>query len=464
MWYQKIWNHLSDSWDFPGSWTDKESTCNVGDMGLIPGLGRSPGGGHGNPLQYSCLENPHGHSSLGDYSLWGWKELDTTEWLSAAPRNPASDLQPVSPGLLWRLWGAGSSSSWSRYTSSVPHCLREGVLPRGDFSELQCCFCPFLHCNVHSWNENFWHLSAKSQSNKQLVEEGRAPGEPFWCLERRGCCKAKRTVCAWWGAGLEAPGYSRLPDSPASLSKLLGFTFTSASSPPHPHIPTSAQLKSLPTGEVWLPPYGVSFSHLSGIVWAGSLLMSRVSPEQGLWLQEWLRRWWCLQIVGWGMGGGPEDGGELRMLCRCCCREREREGEREVPGTSWLSTSRSLLPAPFLSFHSSPSYDAETASTSLELSASPLFLALLCPVFEAHSEAVSIFSSYSTSAFGVSMRTAERHVVPAAPSSLHFALELTVPLPPCSSKPSPVVFWVSLLWQLQILFLLPFCGGSLAFH
>ena len=37
----------------------KESTCNVGDLGSVPGLGRSPGGGHGNPLQYPCLENPH---------------------------------------------------------------------------------------------------------------------------------------------------------------------------------------------------------------------------------------------------------------------------------------------------------------------------------------------------------------------------------------------------------------------
>ena len=36
----------------------EESTCNVGDVSVIPGLGRSPGGGHGNPLQYSCLENP----------------------------------------------------------------------------------------------------------------------------------------------------------------------------------------------------------------------------------------------------------------------------------------------------------------------------------------------------------------------------------------------------------------------
>ena len=42
---------------FPGGSDDKESTCNAGYLSLIPGLGRSPGGGHGNPLQYSCLEN-----------------------------------------------------------------------------------------------------------------------------------------------------------------------------------------------------------------------------------------------------------------------------------------------------------------------------------------------------------------------------------------------------------------------
>ena len=43
---------------FPGGSDGKDSTCNMGDLGSIVGLGRSPGGGHGNPLQYSCLENP----------------------------------------------------------------------------------------------------------------------------------------------------------------------------------------------------------------------------------------------------------------------------------------------------------------------------------------------------------------------------------------------------------------------
>ena len=60
----------------------KESACNAGDLGSIPGLGRSSREGHGNPLQYSCRENPHGQRSLADYSLWGHKESDTTEQLS----------------------------------------------------------------------------------------------------------------------------------------------------------------------------------------------------------------------------------------------------------------------------------------------------------------------------------------------------------------------------------------------
>ena len=66
----------------PGGSDSKESACNAGGLGSIPGLGGSPGGGHGNPLQCSCLENLHGQRSLAGYSLWGCKELDMTERLS----------------------------------------------------------------------------------------------------------------------------------------------------------------------------------------------------------------------------------------------------------------------------------------------------------------------------------------------------------------------------------------------
>ena len=58
---------------FPGSSDNKESACNVGDPGSIPGSGRYPGEENGNPLQYSCLGN------LIGYSLWGLKELDMIE-------------------------------------------------------------------------------------------------------------------------------------------------------------------------------------------------------------------------------------------------------------------------------------------------------------------------------------------------------------------------------------------------
>jgi len=51
---QKSWGYKN----FPSGSAVKESACNAGDMGLIPGSGRSPGGGNGNPLQYSCLEIP----------------------------------------------------------------------------------------------------------------------------------------------------------------------------------------------------------------------------------------------------------------------------------------------------------------------------------------------------------------------------------------------------------------------
>ena len=60
----------------------RESACNAGDLGSIPGLGRSPGGGHGNQLHYSCQENPHGQRSLAGYSSWRHKESDMPERLS----------------------------------------------------------------------------------------------------------------------------------------------------------------------------------------------------------------------------------------------------------------------------------------------------------------------------------------------------------------------------------------------
>ena len=73
-WDLAAWNNycLSLHWlGFPHGSDSKQFACSVGDLGLIPGLGRSPGGGHGNPLQCSCLENPHGQRRLVGCSPWG---------------------------------------------------------------------------------------------------------------------------------------------------------------------------------------------------------------------------------------------------------------------------------------------------------------------------------------------------------------------------------------------------------
>ena len=68
---------------FPSGSDGKDSARNVGDLGPIPGLGRFPAGGHGNPLQYSCLENPHGQRNLVGYNPRDRKESDVTELLSS---------------------------------------------------------------------------------------------------------------------------------------------------------------------------------------------------------------------------------------------------------------------------------------------------------------------------------------------------------------------------------------------
>ena len=67
---------------FPCSSVGKESACSVGDPGSIPGLGRSPGEGNGNPLQYPWPRKFYGQRSLVGCSPWDRKEMGMTEWLT----------------------------------------------------------------------------------------------------------------------------------------------------------------------------------------------------------------------------------------------------------------------------------------------------------------------------------------------------------------------------------------------
>ena len=93
----------------------KKSSCSAGDLGLIPGLGKSPGEGYGNPLQYSLLENPHGQRSLAGYSPWGRKESDTTD---------STYLQNLASALIQFISNSTSLLCWQRETRKDDgHCF-----------------------------------------------------------------------------------------------------------------------------------------------------------------------------------------------------------------------------------------------------------------------------------------------------------------------------------------------------
>ena len=124
------------------------SAGDIRDMGSILGLGRSTGGGQGNPLQDSCLENPHGQRNLEGYRPWGHKELDMTEQLTLPlfSAGLSTQLCPLLPctlmALISRLWvPLVTSGSWLCSTCFSPQVMNGG-----------CCkslFTPFLLTKDH---------------------------------------------------------------------------------------------------------------------------------------------------------------------------------------------------------------------------------------------------------------------------------------------------------------------------
>ena len=119
----------------PGGSDGNKSTCNAGDLGSIPGLGGSPGGGPDNPFQYSFLENSHGEWCLAGYNPWGCKESDMTEWLSIVQASRVS---------IFRLFFLNNRTSFSFNTDSIPLCTRHHHHPTpGDFILL--CLCELTY-------------------------------------------------------------------------------------------------------------------------------------------------------------------------------------------------------------------------------------------------------------------------------------------------------------------------------
>ena len=102
---------------FPGGSVVKESACNTGDPGSIPGLGRSSGGRHGNPLQYSCLENPMDRGTWWATVHDGHKESDMTGQLTLSyvtrGQGRSRLLTPCLPPGFWVSWPTPSSQAYT---------------------------------------------------------------------------------------------------------------------------------------------------------------------------------------------------------------------------------------------------------------------------------------------------------------------------------------------------------------
>ena len=109
-WFRRcIWCILICLCSFPGGSDSEESACNEGDLGSIPGLGRSPGEGNGNPLQVFLPGESNGQRSLVGYSPWGRTEWDRTEQLTHTHRELRSH----------KSWSVAKKKSFGPYGSEL---------------------------------------------------------------------------------------------------------------------------------------------------------------------------------------------------------------------------------------------------------------------------------------------------------------------------------------------------------
>ena len=103
----------------PGGSVGKNPPANAGDLGLIPGLGRFPGEGNGNPLQYSCLEKSHRQRSLVGDSPWGHRGSNTTEHLNGSSNIVLMD--PPEGTLAWSILDSGKGGSCLLFSDMKIH-------------------------------------------------------------------------------------------------------------------------------------------------------------------------------------------------------------------------------------------------------------------------------------------------------------------------------------------------------
>ena len=136
-------------------------------------VGKIPGGGHGNPLQYSCLENPHGQRSLVGYSPWGRKELEMTERLNTAQRSSQPQVLFL---FLHRLFFFQSSLRFTANWAELPRFPTDSLPPAPGVPPLL----STPHSRVYSCH-NWWNYTDTSL-----------------CLKVRGLTLRFTRALSWW--------------------------------------------------------------------------------------------------------------------------------------------------------------------------------------------------------------------------------------------------------------------------
>ena len=116
------------------------SACSVGDLGSIPGLGRSPGGGHGNPLQYSCLENPQRTEKPGGLQSMGLQRVGH-DWV---PKPSTARVCLEAQNLCTKL---GLAEWWSQPVENLLHFRKNKTLSQTCFFPWRC----WVYLGVQSW-------------------------------------------------------------------------------------------------------------------------------------------------------------------------------------------------------------------------------------------------------------------------------------------------------------------------
>jgi len=195
----------------------KESACNAGNLGSVPGLGRSPGRGNGSPIQYSCLENPHGQRNLAGCSLWSRKESDTTEWLSTHTHKHRKWYSKISASH----WPYPALSIWNglleqKEINAIGHSNETAASPN-----------PLLTGGEKKKNDNLKVLvmfSLGTFLRTSRPRSGRSPGEGSGTPLQYSCLENPMDGGAWWATvhGV-AKSWTRLRDFTFTLLKTIAW-------------------------------------------------------------------------------------------------------------------------------------------------------------------------------------------------------------------------------------------------